>query len=77
MFCFLLVSYQAEISDASGSQWVNIFRNEAEALLGLTADEFGNHKINVTIDLVLHLFFERHEEKKKKKNNDNINLACH
>jgi hypothetical protein len=26
-----------------------MFRNEAEALLGVTADEFGNHKLNVNI----------------------------
>lgn len=24
-----------------------VFRNEAEALLGVTAEEFGNHKLNV------------------------------
>jgi len=36
----------AEISDATGSQWINVFRNEAEALLGITADEFGNHRMN-------------------------------
>ena len=40
-------SFQAEISDATGSQWINVFRNEAEALLGLSADEFGNHRMNV------------------------------
>ncbi|CAF4765905.1 unnamed protein product [Rotaria sp. Silwood1] len=36
----------AEISDVTGAQWVTIFRNEAEALLGVSADEFGNHKLN-------------------------------
>jgi hypothetical protein len=39
---------QAEISDSTGAQWITVFRNEAEALLGITAEEFGNHKINVT-----------------------------
>ncbi|CAF4349560.1 unnamed protein product, partial [Rotaria sordida] len=36
----------AEISDVTGAQWITIFRNEAETLLGVTADEFGNHKLN-------------------------------
>ncbi|UJR08912.1 hypothetical protein I4U23_013166 [Adineta vaga] len=36
----------AEFSDSTGSQWINIFRNEAEALLGITADEFGNYRMN-------------------------------
>lgn len=45
--CFSSTSIQAEISDASSNQWINFFRVEAEALLGLTAEEFGNHKMNV------------------------------
>ncbi|CAF0967358.1 unnamed protein product [Adineta ricciae] len=36
----------AEISDVTGSQWINIFRHEAEALLGISADEFGNYRMN-------------------------------
>ena len=45
----------AEISDATGAQWITLFRSEAEALLGVTAEEFGNHKLNVSI--VFHEFF--------------------
>jgi len=36
----------AELSDTTGAQWITVFRNDAEALLGITADEFGNHKVN-------------------------------
>ncbi len=50
--------FQAEISDATGAQWINVFRNEAEALLGITAEEFGNHKVNVRINPILIYLFE-------------------
>ncbi|UJR37326.1 hypothetical protein I4U23_030034 [Adineta vaga] len=30
----------AEISDSTGAQWMTVFRNEAEILLGVTAEEF-------------------------------------
>jgi len=36
----------AEISDTTGTQWITVFRNEAEALLGVSAEEFGNYKLN-------------------------------
>ena len=38
-----------EIADATGSQWVTVFGNEAEALLGITADALGTHKVNVGV----------------------------
>ena len=41
----------AEVSDTTGAQWITLFRTEAEALLGITADEFGNHKLNVGMSL--------------------------
>lgn len=37
------------MSDSTGAQWITVFRTEAETLLGVTADEFGNHKLNVSI----------------------------
>ncbi|CAF3669774.1 unnamed protein product [Rotaria sp. Silwood1] len=52
----------AEISDATGAQWMSAFRNEAEALLGISADEFGNHKLNQnenTIDDILQKVMNR------------------
>ncbi|CAF1322117.1 unnamed protein product [Adineta steineri] len=36
----------AEITDNTGSQWINVFHHEAETLLGITAEEFGKHKLN-------------------------------
>ncbi|CAF1157972.1 unnamed protein product [Rotaria sordida] len=36
----------AEISDATGAQWITVFGNEAETLLGMTANDFGNHILN-------------------------------
>ncbi|CAF2246060.1 unnamed protein product [Rotaria magnacalcarata] len=42
----------AEISDTTGAQWVTIFRNEAETLLGVSAEEFGNHKLNQAESIV-------------------------
>ncbi|CAF0927115.1 unnamed protein product [Adineta ricciae] len=42
----------AEISDPTGSQWITVFRNEAEALLGVTADEFGTHKLNQSESII-------------------------
>ncbi|CAF1163449.1 unnamed protein product [Adineta ricciae] len=36
----------AEISDATGSQWINIFCHEAEALLGISAKKFGSYRMN-------------------------------
>ena len=38
-----------EIADATSSQWINVFGNEAEALLGITADALGNHRVNVGV----------------------------
>lgn len=52
----IYVYFQAEISDATGSQWINVFRNEGEALLGITADEFGNHKVNVRTSPIFGIF---------------------
>ncbi len=43
----LIIRFQAEISDATGTHWIMAFRNEAEAIIGITADEFGDHKLNV------------------------------
>lgn len=54
------IELQAEISDTTGAQWITIFRNEAEALLGISADEFGNHKINVNkylLKKINHIYF--------------------
>ncbi|CAF1214168.1 unnamed protein product [Adineta steineri] len=42
----------AEISDTTGAQWITVFRNEAEALLGLTAEEFGAHKLNQSESII-------------------------
>jgi len=42
----------AEISDTTGSQWITVFRNEAEALLGVPADEFGKHKLNQSESII-------------------------
>ncbi|CAF0993450.1 unnamed protein product [Didymodactylos carnosus] len=36
----------AEISDSTGSQWITLFRNEAEVLFGITPEEFGQMKSN-------------------------------
>ncbi|CAF3376875.1 unnamed protein product [Rotaria sp. Silwood2] len=49
-------SEEAEISDCTGSQWISAFRNEAEALLGITADEFGNHKLNQNENIIDDIF---------------------
>ncbi|CAF1562798.1 unnamed protein product [Rotaria magnacalcarata] len=46
----------AEISDATGSQWISAFSNEAESLLGMTADEFGNHKLNQNENIIDDIF---------------------
>ena len=46
---YLFKQLQAEISDATGAQWITIFRNEAERLLGVSADEFGSYKLNVNL----------------------------
>ncbi|CAM4870960.1 unnamed protein product [Rotaria socialis] len=42
----------AEISDTASAQWITIFRNEAETLLGVSAEEFGNHKLNQSESIV-------------------------
>ncbi|CAF1246914.1 unnamed protein product [Rotaria sordida] len=46
----------AEISDSTGAQWISAFRNEAETLLGISADEFGNHKLNQNENIIDDIF---------------------
>lgn len=33
---------QMNLADYSGNQWVNVFANEAETILGATSEEVGN-----------------------------------
>ncbi len=40
--------FQAEIADSTDAYWLMAFRNEAEAIIGISADEFGRHKLDVT-----------------------------
>lgn len=42
----------AEIADTTGNQWISLFRNEAEAMLGVTAEEFGNHRMNQNENII-------------------------
>lgn len=42
----------AEITDATGSQWITLFREEAEALIGTTPSIFGEYKSNQNDDML-------------------------